>query len=75
VQGAPLNHSKTGPDISRADYFWALMAAQRGHSTEEIASRLMQLSKKAKENGERYARMTAENAMEAHGRQRVRDRA
>lgn len=72
VQGAPLNHSQTAPDVSRADFMWALMCAQRGHCIEEIAARLMDLSPKAKDNGERYARVTAENASAATERQRGR---
>jgi len=68
VQGAPLNHGRTGPDISRADYFFCLMAAQRGKSIEEIAARLMEESAKARENGEAYARLTAENATAAVAR-------
>jgi hypothetical protein len=72
VQGAPINHGKTGPDISRADYFWCLMAAQRNHSVEAIAAHLMELSSKAKENGEQYARITAENATAAAARGRQR---
>jgi hypothetical protein len=35
VQGAPLNHGRTGPDISRADYFFCLMAAQRGKASRK----------------------------------------
>lgn len=70
VLGAPMNHGKTGPDISRADFFWAMMAAQRGHSAEEIVRRLMELSSKAKENGERYAQTTAQNAVAATENQR-----
>jgi hypothetical protein len=70
VAGAPLNHSKTGPDISRADYFWCLMAAQRGWGPEEIAAHLMELSTKARENGEAYARQTAEKAAAACNGQR-----
>jgi hypothetical protein len=62
VQGAPLNQAQTGPDISRADFFWSMLAAQRGWDTDAIAARLMQLSAKARENGEEYARVTAENA-------------
>jgi hypothetical protein len=65
IANAPVNHSKTGPDISRADYFWCLMAAQRQHSIEEIAAKLMELSTKAQENREQYARLTAENATAA----------
>jgi hypothetical protein len=70
VAGAPLNHGKTGPDISRADYFWCLMAAQRGWRPEEIAAHLMELSTKARENGEAYARKTAEKAAAACNGQR-----
>jgi hypothetical protein len=57
------------PDISRADFF-ALLSAQRNHSIEEIAARLVEVSSKAKENGPQYARLTAENAMAANERQR-----
>jgi hypothetical protein len=64
-----MNHGKTGPDISRADFLWAMMAAQRRHSVEEIARRLMELSSKAKENGESYAERTAQNAVAATDRQ------
>jgi hypothetical protein len=69
VNGAPLNHGKSSPDISRADFFWCLMAAQRGWGEEEIAARLMELSAKARENGEAYARLTAQNATAACARQ------
>jgi len=75
VQGAPLNHSQTAPDISRADFMWCLMAAQRNHGIEEIAAKLMDLSGKARENGEQYARLTAENAAAAAERGRQRSRA
>ena len=68
LAGAPPNHGNTGPDISRADFFWCLMAAQRGWGPEDIAPRLMELSTKARENGERYARLTAENACAAGSR-------
>ena len=44
---------------------WSLMSAQRGHSIEDIAARLMDLSDKAKENGPQYARITAQNATAA----------
>lgn len=72
VQGAPLNHGQTGPDISRADFFWSLVAARRGWDAGAIACRLMQLSPKAKENGEEYARITAENAVETASRDAAR---
>ncbi len=74
VQGAPLNHAGTAVDVSRADYFWCLMSAQRNHSIE-IATRLMDLSTKAKENGEAYARLTAENAAAAVNANQRRGRA
>jgi len=45
------------------------MAAQRGWGAEEIAARLMELSGKAAENGEPYARVTAEKAAAACNRQ------
>lgn len=73
VQGAPMNHGQTGRDVSRADFFFAMLAAQRGHGIEEIAAKLMDLSSKAQENGEQYARLTAENASAATGRQRSRE--
>jgi len=69
LANAPLNHAKTGPDISRADFFWCLLAAQRGWRTQEVAERLMELSSKAAKNGESYARQTAEHAAEVHNRQ------
>jgi hypothetical protein len=75
VQGAPMNHDGTAVDISRADYFWCLMAAQRGHGIDEIAAKLMDLSSNASENGEQYARITAENATAAAERGRQRSRA
>jgi hypothetical protein len=65
LHGAPLNHAQTGPDISRADFFWSMMSAQRGFSIDAIAGRLMELSSKAQENGELYARLTATNATAA----------
>ena len=65
VEGAPPNHGKTGPDISRADFVWCMTALTWGHSIEETAAQLMKESSKARENGERYALMTAQNAAAA----------
>jgi DNA invertase Pin-like site-specific DNA recombinase len=70
VLGAPMKHGENRPDISRADFFFSMMSAQRGHTIEEIAARLMEVSTKAKENGPHYAQLTAENAMAATERQR-----
>jgi hypothetical protein len=44
------------------------LAQDWGFSIEETASRLIQESNKAKENGEAYARRTAENAAAALAR-------
>ncbi len=65
-----MKHGENKPDISRADFFFAMLSAQRNHSVEEIAARLMEFSTKAKENGPRYAQLTAENAMAATERQK-----
>jgi hypothetical protein len=61
VEGAPLNSDKTGPDISRADFTFCMIAADWGWSVNETAERLMQESPKAqeRENGEAYAARTA----------------
>jgi hypothetical protein len=70
VLGAPMKHGENKPDISRADFFFAMLSAQRGYSIEEIAARLIEVSIKAQENGPQYARLTAENATAATERQR-----
>ena len=73
MQGAPENRDKTGPDISRADFTWCMTAISWGHGIEATAAQLMEESTKARENGERYAQMTAENAAAAvERRQRSR---
>jgi hypothetical protein len=72
--GAPPKRDGSGPDISRADFFFAFLSSQRGHRIEEIAARLMELSTKAQENGEQYARLTAENAAAASGSRHDRGR-
>jgi hypothetical protein len=36
VQGAPQNNARSGPDISRADFFFAMLSAQRGHNIDEM---------------------------------------
>jgi hypothetical protein len=74
VQGAPPNRDDTGPDISKADFTWCMTAISWGHGIEETASHLMEESPKARENGERYALMTAQNAAAAVER-RERSRA
>lgn len=75
VAGAPPNNAKDGPDISRADFVWCLMALRRNHTVEDTAARLFQLSSKAQENGESYALRTAQNAAAVVDRERQRSRA
>ena len=65
LEGAPPNHGKTGPDVSRADFAWCMTALDWGWNIEETAARLMEVSSKARENGERYAAITAQNAAAA----------
>jgi hypothetical protein len=62
VQNAPLNHGQTGPNISIADWEWCRTAYDWGWLVESVAERLMQVSSKARENGERYSERTAHRA-------------
>jgi hypothetical protein len=77
VRKAP-RAAEGGPDRSKADFFWCMMAAQRGWSIEEIANKLLEVSEKAQEkprlHDAGYARVTAENAAEAAERGRKRGR-
>jgi len=59
----PPNQSKTGVDRSRVDMAWAIIAADWGWQEDEIAARLMQVSDKAKLEGERYCVLTAKKAV------------
>lgn len=68
VQGAPQARDGDRPDMSRADFTFCLLAIDWGWSVAATAARLMQESSKAKENGEDYARITAENAAAALAR-------
>ena len=74
VSGAPPSKEGDGPDRSMADFFWCMMAAQRGWSIEETANKLMELSAKAQERArlrdEGYALVTAQNAAAAAERGR-----
>jgi hypothetical protein len=65
VLGAPPIHQGNRPDISRADFTWCRTAIQWGWTVEATASRLMELSSKARENGKRYALRTATRAAES----------
>jgi hypothetical protein len=61
-----------------ADSFWCMMAAQRGWSIEEAASKLMEVSAKAQERArlhdEGYALIAAQNAAAAAERGKQRGR-
>jgi cellulose biosynthesis protein BcsQ len=66
VAGAPPSKEGPGPDRSMADFFWCMMAAQRGWAPEETANKLLEVSSKAQERArlrdEGYALITAQNA-------------
>jgi len=74
VIGAPPNQEGSGPDRSMADFFWCMLAAQRGWSIEETANKLMEVSAKGQERArlhdEGYALITAQNASAAATRGR-----
>jgi hypothetical protein len=74
VSHAPKTHGEDRPDISRADFTWCRTAIEWGWSTEDTAARLMQLSEKARAEGERYADLTATNAAASVERQPYRAR-
>ena len=68
---APESKSRPGqPRESLADFTWCKTALDWGHGTEETANKLMELSAKARENGERYAARTTSNAAAALDRRR-----
>ena len=62
---AQLNHDKSAPDRSCADFAWCMTAIDWGWSVAETAARLIEESGKAQENGEVYATRTAQNAAAA----------
>jgi hypothetical protein len=69
VAGAPPSKEGPGPDRSMADFFWCMVAAQRGWAPDETANKLLQVSSKAQERArlldQGYALITAENAAAA----------
>jgi hypothetical protein len=67
-------HGGGRPDVSRADFAFALIALDWGWGVEAVAERLLQESTKARENGERYALLTAQNAAAALERRRGQGR-
>jgi hypothetical protein len=69
---APRNRDGSGPDRSRADYWWCFLAIQWGHGEDETADRLIQESPKAREKGKSYAAQTAKSAAQAVERRQQR---
>ena len=65
--------TKPGPDISKADFFLECSLPSAGIALRQSPPSSWSFSPKAKENGEQYARLTAENATAAaeRGRQRA----
>jgi RepB DNA-primase from phage plasmid len=70
VDGAPLNSEGTGPDTSRADFVFCMIAITWGWTVDDAADRLMEESAKAHANGKAYAELTARNAALAVERRR-----
>jgi hypothetical protein len=64
LEGAPIGTSDN-PKRSIADFTWCMIAIDWGHSEEDTATRLMEESTKARENGEAYAVQTAARAAAA----------
>ena len=62
LRDAPARSRDEEKDISRADWQFALLAADRGFTAEEITAELMRLSDKAKREGRKYAMRTAQRA-------------
>jgi hypothetical protein len=64
VSGAPPSKEGPGPDRSMADFFWCMMAAQRGWSIEETANKLMEVSSKAQERAASRRRLRTHHRAE-----------
>jgi hypothetical protein len=79
LMGAPPNKDGSGPDRSMADFTFCLFSARRGFTADEIEAQLLQVSPRAQERArchdEGYARITAQNAVGAVERERMRSRA
>jgi hypothetical protein len=76
LRGAPRKEDGT-PDRSKADFMWCKWAIQRGHSTDETAAMLLEVSDRARErlklkDDADYAAITAKNAEKALDRERGR---
>lgn len=65
LRNAPGVQPGDRPDVSRADFTFCLLAIDWGWSIEQTCQRLVEKSRKAQENGDGYARRTAEHAARA----------
>jgi hypothetical protein len=61
LDNAPIGPSGN-PKRTAADFVWCKIALSWGHSIEDTAARLMEVSTKAQENGEQYSLKTATHA-------------
>jgi hypothetical protein len=68
LRNAPLAQHSDGPDVSRADFTFCLLAIDWGWSVEDTSARLLEESSKARENGQAYAWLTAKHAAAAIAR-------
>jgi len=79
LAGAPLRADGSGPDESRADFWFSYLARQRGWSAEETEAKLLEVSSKAQERvrggDPGYVSVTVKNAGEWLERNRQRSRA
>ncbi|MGH9407132.1 MAG: hypothetical protein ACRD3D_15015, partial [Terriglobia bacterium] len=73
LSGAPKGTSGN-PKRSQADFTWCRTAIEWGWSVEATAGHLIEVSTKAKENGEAYAMLTATRAAESVERNPYRQR-
>jgi len=66
LAGAPQSHDSSGPDRSRADFWWSYLALQRGWSMEDTEAKLLEVSEKARERERAgdigYVHVTVANA-------------
>ena len=62
---ADAARTHTDPDRSSQDFVWVFIAADWGHSEEEIIEELIRVSGKAQEQGRKYAELTVHSAFSA----------
>lgn len=71
LRDAPERQRGQEKDISRADWQFSLIAADRGFNADEIAAELMRVSEKARQDGIKYAERTARRAVESVGKSKA----